>query len=177
MFNQGALEAASEVPTESVRDARPAFAVDEISQLAEIDARLSLGAVEALLARSNLTLGLGEGANWSVSVADWIALGFPNAPDAWQDPVSSRMAGFEAKVGAVQARVRTTPRRATGPDLLSLFAGARGQVGVIERAQLVLSKRGVSPPRVQPFHWDRDPPLGSAERSAFDLAAHALRGS
>ena len=177
MFNPGALEAESEFAVESTPEARPAFALDELSLLADVDARLSLGAVEASLARANSTLGLADDANWSSSVADWIALGFPGTADAWADPVGSRVAGFEASVSGVHARIRATPRRATGPDLLSLFAGARGRVGVIERAQLALRKRGASPARAQPFHWHRDPPLTAAEERAFELATRALRGS
>jgi alkyldihydroxyacetonephosphate synthase len=177
MFNPGALAAPSDVLPESPRVARPAFALDQVSRLAEVDARLSLGAVEALLERSNLTLGLARSTDWSASVADWIALGFPGAPDAWDDPVSSRIAGFEASAGGVQACIRATPRRATGPDLLSLFAAARGQVGVVERAQLAVTKRGTPPARVPPFRWDRDPPLSAAEQRAFELAAKALGGS
>jgi alkyldihydroxyacetonephosphate synthase len=176
MFNLGALVAPFEVPREALCVARPAFAIDEISQLAEVDARLSLGAVEALLAREDLTLGLAGSVDWSASVADWIALGFPNSLDAWDDPVASRIAGFEATAGGVQARVRATPRRATGPDLLSLFAGARGRVGVVERAALAATRRGASVTRVQPFRWDRDPPLSAAERRAFELAVTVLRG-
>jgi len=178
MFNPGALVAPRETPLASGRDERerPAFALDQLSQLAEVDARLSLGAVETLLSRANLTLGLAGRADWSASVADWIALGFPGSPDAWDDPVASRVAGFEATAGGILARVRTAPRRATGPDLLSLFAGARGQVGAVERVTLAVSKRAALPARVQPFHWDRDPPLNAAEQRAFELAATALRG-
>jgi hypothetical protein len=177
MFNLGALSTTDDVLAEAPREARAAFVLDELSQLVDVDAELSLGAVEALLARANLTLGLSANANWSASIADWIALGFPGARDPWDDPVLARVAGFEANAGGVQARIRTTPRRATGPDLLALFAGARGQVGAIERATLAVSKRGSSPARVQPFRWDRDPPLGLEEQHAFELAARALRGS
>ncbi len=177
MFNRGALVAPVEALSQSSQAELGAFAVDEVSQLAEVDARLSLGAVEALLSRTNLTLGLSGSVDWSVSVADWIALGFPGSPDAWDDPVLSRIAGFQASVGGVQARIRAAPRRATGPDLLSLFAGARGQVGVVERVALAVTKRGASPARVQPFRWHRDPPLSAAEGQAFELAARALRGS
>ncbi|HYP74599.1 MAG TPA: FAD-binding oxidoreductase [Polyangiaceae bacterium] len=177
IFNPGALEAPSGDVGEVPRGNRPSFELDEISQLAEVDARLSLGAVEASLTGSSLSLGLGEEAPWSLSVADWIALGLPHAPDPWQDPVGSRIAGFEATVGGIQARVRATPRRATGPDLLSLFVGTHGRIGVIDRAQLVLAKRGASLPRTQPFRWDRDPPLSAAEQRAFELAERALRGS
>jgi len=177
MFNPGALMPDPALAASDRVEPGPRFALDETSQLAEVDGRLSLGAVEALVARANLSLGLEEGAPWSLSVADWIARGFPSARDGFRDPVSSRVAGFQARVGDLQASVRTTPRRATGPDLLSLFAGVRGQVGVVERAQLVLVKRGAPEARVQPFHWDRDPPISVAEQQAFELAARALQRS
>lgn len=177
MFNPGALESDKDAARKTQLDARPAFAVDEISQLAEVDAQLSLGAVEALLERANLTLSLHDSAPWSASIAAWIALGFPGAPDAFRDPVAARVAGFEARVGGVQASVRATPRRATGPDLLSLFAGAHGRIGAVERALLAVTKRGAAAPRAQSFNWDRDPPLGAAEQSAFELAVSELRGT
>src|SRR6185369_6202413 len=177
MFNQGALEADQASRAAPPSSARPEFVLDEISQLLDVDARQSLAAVEALVARANLTLGLDQDAPWSISVADWIALGFPSAPDPWSDPVRSRVAGFEASVNGVQARIRAAPRRATGSDLLSLFAGARGRAGVVERAQLALTKRGVPAARGESFHWDRDPAISVAEQRAFELAARALRGN
>jgi alkyldihydroxyacetonephosphate synthase len=177
MFNQGALVAPSEASPLPAPGERPAFVLDEVSQLVEVDARLSLSAVEALLSRANLSLGLAAESDRSRSVADWIALGFPGAVDAWDDPVAARVAGFEANAGGVQARIRATPRRATGPDLLSLFAGTRGRVGVVERVTLGVTRRGVPPARAQHFHWDRDPALSVGERQAFELAAEAVRGS
>ncbi len=174
MFNPGALEAPFEVLPSVRRDERPELVLDSQSQLAEVDARLSLGAVEALLSRSGLTLGLDARAPWSASVNTWVGLGFPGAPDVWADPVAARVAGFEATAGGILARVRPSPRRATGPDLLALFAGTRGQIGEVERVTLAVSARGAASARAQPFHWDRDPPLSAAEERAFALARRAL---
>ena len=175
MFNPGALEAPFEVLPALPRAGRPEFALDQMSQLVEVDARLSLGAVEALLSRTGLSLGLSANAPWSVSVAGWIGLGFPGSRDPFADPVAARVAGFEATAGRVQARVRATPRRATGPDLLALFAGTRGQIGDLERATLAVEARGAHQPRVQPFHWDGDPAPSVAETRAFELVKRALR--
>ena len=174
MFNPGALEAPFEVLPTLPRDARPAFVLDETSRLAEVDARLSLGAVEALLARAGLSLGLDSGVDWSASIAAWVARGFPGAVDAFADPVAARVTGFEARAGGVQAHVRAAPRRATGPDLLALFAGAQGAIGTVERATLAVAPRGASAPRSQPFHWDRDPAPSDAERRAFELLRRAI---
>ena len=174
MFNPGALEAPFDVLPSSPRAQRPAFSLDAKSQLVEVDAGLSLGAVEALLSRMNLTLGLDSSVDWSSSVAGWIGSGFPGARDAWADPVGSRVAGFEATVSGVQAKVRTTPRRATGPDLLALFAGAGSRIGDVQRATLCVATRGAPLPRSEPFHWERDPAPSPAEARAFELARRAL---
>lgn len=174
MFNPGALEAPFEVQALVPRRERAAFSLDEVSQLAEVDAQLSLGAVEALLSRSGLTLGLAVDAPWTASVSAWVGLGFPGSRDVWADPVAAHVAGFEGSAGGVQARVRATPRRATGPDLLALFAGTHGQVGEVERITLAVEKRGASQPRAQSFRWDRDPPVTSAEARAFELARRSI---
>ena len=175
MFNPGALEAPFEVLPHVARDACPQFLLDPQSQLVDVDARLSLGAVEALLSRTGLTLGLSASAPWSTSVNTWVGLGFPGAPDVWSDPVAARVAGFEANAGGVQARVRATPRRATGPDLLALFAGTRGQIGEVERITLAVEPRAALRARPQSFHWDRDPALSAAEARAFELVKSSLR--
>ncbi|HEX3775515.1 MAG TPA: FAD-binding protein [Polyangiaceae bacterium] len=177
LFNPGALSAPLEVEAARERAGRARFALDEMSELVEVDAMLTLGTLEALLSRAGFTLALRGAVDWSSSVASWIGLGFPGSTDSFADPVSSRSAGFEARAGGIEARVRTAPRRATGPDLLALFAGARGAIGVVERASLVVRRRDAPEPRVEPFDWDRDPPLNAGEARAFELARRALVGS
>jgi alkyldihydroxyacetonephosphate synthase len=174
MFNPGALEAPFEVQPAFARDGRPPFVLDEKSRLVEVDARLSLGALEAMLSRTGLGLGLADGVNGSASIADWVACGFPGAPDSFRDPAAARVTGFEASAGGIQAHVRAAPRRATGPDLLALFAGARGAIGSVERVTLAVTPRGTAPPRSQPFHWDRDPAPSAAEQRAFELIRRAI---
>jgi alkyldihydroxyacetonephosphate synthase len=173
MFNPGALEAPFEVRPALPREGRPSFVLDERSRLAEVDTRLSLAAVEAMLSRTGLSLGL-AGVDGSASVAEWIARGFPGAPDSFLDPVAARVTGFEATAGGIQANVRAAPRRATGPDLLALFAGASGAIGTVERVTLAVSPRGMTQPRSQPFRWDRDPAPSAAEQRAFELLRGAI---
>jgi alkyldihydroxyacetonephosphate synthase len=175
LFNPGALEGPFQALPALAHTQCPPFSLDLRSELAEVDAELSLGAVEALLAGQGRTLGLARNAPWRASVADWVALGFPGARDAWADPVAARVAGFEASAGGVHARVRPTPRRATGPDLLALFAGVRGQIGQVQRVTLCVEARGAPRARSQPFCWPRDPALSSAEAQAFELVRRALR--
>ncbi|MEO8903144.1 MAG: FAD-linked oxidase C-terminal domain-containing protein, partial [Polyangiaceae bacterium] len=177
LFNPGALEGPFEVLPVLPRGARPAFVLDALSHLAEVDAQLSLGATESFLARAGLSLGLDTSADWSASVAAWVARGFPGARDAWLDPVATRITGFEATAGGVQARVRAAPRRATGPDLLALFAGAHEAVGKIERVTLAVQPIGATLPRSQPFQWDRDPAPNAGEARAFELLRRSLGSS
>jgi alkyldihydroxyacetonephosphate synthase len=175
LCNPGALSAPLEVQPAPARVGRAPLSLDEASQLVEVDAQLSLGTVEALLARRGFTLALSGAVDWSSTVAAWIGRGFSGSKDSFDDPVASRVAGFEANAGGVEARVRAAPRRATGPDLLALFAGTREQIGTVERATLTVSQRGAPEARVERFVWDRDPPLSAAEAHAFRLAQHALR--
>jgi alkyldihydroxyacetonephosphate synthase len=175
LFNPGALSAPFRAEPAVSCDVRDALVLDQSSQLAEVEAGLSLGAVEALLSARGFTLGLRGVVDWSTTVAGWIGHGFPGAKDAFDDPVASRVAGFEATAGGVQARVRAAPRRATGPDLLALFAGTRAEIGVVERVSLAVSPRGAAEPRIEPFSWDRDPPLNAGEARAFALVRRALR--
>jgi alkyldihydroxyacetonephosphate synthase len=175
MFNPGALEAPFEVLPTLPRDQRPAFALDERSRVVEVDARLSLGGVESLLSQSNLSLGLAGSVDWSASVDAWVAAGFPGGSDSFADPVATRVTGFEAAAGGVQARVRAAPRRATGPDLLALFAGTRGAIGQVERVTLAVTAVGARQPRGQPFDWQRDPALNAAEARAFERVKRELR--
>jgi alkyldihydroxyacetonephosphate synthase len=177
LFNPGTLEAPLSVLPAVSRAGRAPFSLDETSRLADVDARLSLGAVESLLSSSGLSLGLDASADWSSSIADWVARGFPGAMDSWSDPVATRVTGFEATAGGVQARVRSAPRRATGPDLLSLFAGAQRAVGEVLRVTLAVTPRGAPSARSQPFRWERDPAPNYAEARAFERLSRSLRSA
>lgn len=174
MFNPGALEAPFEVAAAAPAGRAP-FVLDARSGLAEVDARLSLGAVESLLERTGLTLALTPDAPWTASVNKWVGLGFPGAKDSWLDPVAARVAGFEASASGVQARVRPAPRRATGPDLLALFAGTRGRIGDVERISLAVEARGAVAPRSSPFRWPRDSAVSPREARAFELVRRRLQ--
>lgn len=177
LFNIGALEAPPSVSPAPTAGDRARFRLDEVSQLAEVDADLSLGAVEALLSRAGFTLGLGSSVPWATTISDWVARGFPGSRDVWADPVAAGVAGFEACVGSVQATVRATPRRATGPDLLALFAGTGARIGEVRRITLAVQVRGAAQPRVQPFHIERDPRLSAEEARAFELVTRSLRAN
>ncbi len=174
LFNPGALKALGVLPGLRPDEGRPAFALDEKSRLAEVDAGLALGAVEGFLSRTGLTLGLASSVDWSRSIRDWVGAGYPGARDAWSDPVAARVTGFEASASGVQVRVHAAPRRATGPDLLALFAGTQGAIGEIRRVTLAAQPIDAAPVRTQPFSWERDPAPTSSERAAFERVKRSL---
>jgi len=177
MFNPEALRAPLSVVAAPARGSREPFTLDRVSQLVEVDAQLSLGGLESLLDRHSLSLGLSENAPWTASLSDWISLGFPGARDAWADPVHSLVSGFEACASGVEARVRTAPRRATGPDLLALFAGTGNAVGRVERLTLAVSPRGVNPRPMAPFAWPRESAMNAGETHAFERICRSLSAS
>ncbi|MEJ7729947.1 MAG: FAD-binding protein [Polyangiaceae bacterium] len=133
--------------------------LDPASQLVHASGTATLASVQRAAAISGLDLGIDPGATDAehTTVAAWIAAGTPGAPDAWLDPVDHLVAGFQARLpGGAELSVRTSPRRAVGPDLLALFHGAAERVGTITAAHLRV--HGRQRPRGMPVSFDRDPP-------------------
>ncbi|HEY2408892.1 MAG TPA: FAD-binding oxidoreductase [Polyangiaceae bacterium] len=171
ILNSGALDASS-APRRNAPPPRAApISIDERSLLASLDTRLSLGSAQSLLGRRGLTLGLEPLADPSLSLADWIALGMLGSPDAWSDPVRTAVAGFSARVRDQSLTLAAAPRRATGPDLFALFAGARGAIGRVEQVTLPIRRVSAPVARSLPFNWDRDSALSAPEAAAFERVA------
>lgn len=162
-----------------VRDTEPAApflpgAVDEHSLLATFAGDVALEEAERALEARGLTLGL-SAAPGATRVADWVAAGLPGVRDPWTDPVAQVLAGFSAVLGnGRRLVVRPAPRRAVGPDLAALFAGAHGRIGRIEQATLAVRRRGAPPARVLPFAGERNPAPSDAENAAWERIVSAL---
>jgi alkyldihydroxyacetonephosphate synthase len=130
-----------------------------------------------MLASHGLTLGLTSRPDPSLDVARWIARGLPGASDPWSDPVAQPIAGLVARLHRGGTLViRPAPRRAVGPDLLALFAGAGEQLGVVQTATLCVRRREVPSARVLPFAIERNPPLSDGEKQAWARLVAELRG-
>jgi len=145
------------------------FELDERSQLATVAGALPLARVEAELAARGFTLGLEAAPDPALDVATWIARGLPGAPDPWSDPVSQPIAGLCARLHrGSELVIRPAPRRAVGPDLMALFAGAAERVGVVRSATLCVRRRSAPTARALPFAIDRNPPLSDGENAAWE---------
>jgi alkyldihydroxyacetonephosphate synthase len=179
----GVLNPGNLLPRESSTEARAnaapeptAFELDEASLLATFSGELSLERAETLLEGQGLTLGLASPPDPSLDIARWIAKGLPGSADPWSDPVAQPIAGLTARLNRGGTLViRPAPRRAVGPDLLALFAGAGERLGVVRTATLCVRRRGAPSARVLRFAIDRNPPLSDGESRAWERLVSELR--
>ncbi|MCA9593513.1 MAG: FAD-binding oxidoreductase [Myxococcales bacterium] len=172
--NPGALTPREDGPAPQATPPPTLPQIDEHSLLARFSGDTPLGVAHELLARSGLELGLSEPPDPSLTIARFIAEGLPGAPDPWSDPVAQPIAGFDATLSTgEQLSVRPSPRRAVGPDLSSLFVGAREAVGSIDGATLTVRRRGAPAARQLPFHRDRHPKLEGPEQNAWERLVRA----
>ncbi|MBK8253586.1 MAG: FAD-binding oxidoreductase [Polyangiaceae bacterium] len=157
--------------------------LDRTSLLVNAAGTSTLRTIENAVQREGLTLGLQNGADLDMTVAAWIAAGLPGARDGWLDPADHTVAGFGARLGTgAPLAVHPGPRRAVGPDLFALFAGARERVGVITSAWLrvhrhvpVHAQPRTTLPRPLATSLDRSPAVSSVEAAWIDRALNAAR--
>ncbi len=161
-----------------VRKLEERLSVDRISLLAEFDASISVDEAQNLLYREGLCLGLEQAFDTSISLDAWAGSGLLGLRDPFADPVEQRIAGWEARLhSGIDLHARPVPRRATGPDLLSLFLGAHGECGHFRRLCLRVypsaeASRGQG--RAHAFVWDRNPQLLGSERALWERLKRAL---
>jgi len=155
------------------------IAIDKASLVADIAGNMTLEAAEHALASEGLTLGLDpKGLRRETTIAEWLAEGAPGARDPWLDPVDHLVAGLDARLAdGKELRVRPSPRRAVGPDLVALLFGTRGRFGTITRAHLRVHPRGGRRAETHPFVRERAPALSQGERDLFDAIAREMRVS
>lgn len=150
--------------------------IDRVSQLVEVDARLTLDELENLLFKQGFTAGVAAGVavEGSTSLAEWAARGLPGLPSRWDDPVARPVAGLVGRLATGEiCALRAAPRRAEGPDLTACFVGTGGALGHLERVTLAVARRGVHvdpTPGVRPATSTPTP----AERAAFDEVRRTL---
>ena len=140
------------------------FALDEVSMLATIPAAMTLREVRGRLEPRGWRLPLVSAADESLPVGAWIEAGAPGSFDPWSDPCDHLLAGLRTVLpSGDELRIRPCPRRAAGPDLIALFAGAGGRFGRVEQVDLRVRKADEPPARPLPFAGPRDLPLTPGE--------------
>jgi alkyldihydroxyacetonephosphate synthase len=152
----------------------PSPEVDRASMLVHARGSATLAEVEHALRPAGLSLGLDTGALGDTSIDRWLGEGAPGGPDPWSDPVDHLVAGFSARLpSGAELDVRPAPRRAVGPDVLSLFFGTRGATGAIEAAHLRAHGAG----RARPLSaaLERNPSIDAPEQALIDRVLAAAR--
>jgi len=102
-----------------------------------------LADLETELAAHGLTLDLASVPD--VTVAAWLETGAQGARSAWLDPADHLVAGITTS----KFSIHPAPRRAVGPDLLSMVLGLRSELVRIESVWLRVHRKGVARPVAQ----------------------------
>ncbi|HEU4407415.1 MAG TPA: FAD-binding oxidoreductase [Polyangiaceae bacterium] len=165
LFNPGALAPTDEGGRAPAPPDDPSFQVDEASLLVRAPADMTLGELRRRLHARALRLPA-EG-HEGLRIDAWLAAGLPGAPDPWADPVARPLAGLDARMPSGRVlHVATAPRRAVGPDLLSLFVGTKGP-GRLLSATLRVEREGAGAARPTRFRFERDAPIGAGEAALW----------
>ena len=152
--------------------------LDRESLLVEVEGGETLGHLEAYLASSELTLDVEGATSPNDTVASWLARGARGARDAWLDPADHLLAGLEMRLhDGTHVAIRPAPRRAVGPDLVSLVVGMQERYATVERAWLRVQRVGVKRPDHGRLGVDLDPPLEAGETRLLGAIAKSLAGA
>jgi len=140
------------------------FALDRESLLVSAPGDAHVHELERFLEGEGLTLDLSPMPD--ATIADWLGRGANGSRSPWLDPADHLLAGFEATLkDGRRLEVRPAPRRAVGPDMLSLFFGTENRFGTFTRAWLRVHPKLVTRPATGPF---------DAKDAALERGEHAL---
>lgn len=142
------------------------ISLDEESLLVHAKGAERLADLEATLGAQGLTLDLETVPD--LTVAAWLESGAEGARPAWLDPADHLVAGITTS----RFSIKPAPRRAVGPDLLSIVLGARGQFVQIESVWLRVHRKGVERPTMS-FDVPRQD-VTDDERRMFDAIKTAF---
>lgn len=123
--------------------------------------------LERALSRDGLTLDLSVVPD--VTVAAWLEGGAEGARSAWLDPADHLVAGITTD----KLTIKPAPRRAVGPDLLSLVLGTGGRFVRIESVWIRVHRKDVVRPIV-PFTSEQTS-LNDDERRLYDACFDAIK--
>jgi alkyldihydroxyacetonephosphate synthase len=120
---------------------REVIAVDEESQVVEVQAGIRGDRLEAALGERGLTVGHYPQSLAISSVGGWIASRSAGQASAGYGAIEDVLQGLVAVLAYGRVvRLRAVPRSAAGPDLRQLFVGSEGTLGVVTEATLSVAR-------------------------------------
>jgi alkyldihydroxyacetonephosphate synthase len=133
----------------------------ESDHVVEVEAGRSMSEVEAYCVAKGFSMRLE--AIPDMPVAAWLSEGAPGSRSPFLDPADHLIAGLHGVLkNGKPIRIPPCPRRAAGPDMVSLFQGQWGRFGSIERVWLRVHAKDASAPTF-PLARDTNPKLTSME--------------
>ncbi len=151
--------------------------LDATSLLVLASATARLLDIEAKLNVDGYTLAL-EPLPSDVAIGAWIAAGAPGTPAWWKDPVDHLVAGFDARLlDGREFSIRPAPRRAVGPDLLSLIFGAGDRLLTLQRVWLRVHRIGVPRPQSAAFVSPPERAVGETEAKLWVTLEQQVRNN
>jgi alkyldihydroxyacetonephosphate synthase len=119
---------------------RSGLSLDRESLLVHAKGSDRLSDLEVTLSLQGLTLDLEKIPD--ATVAAWLETGAEGARSAWLDPADHLVAGITTN----RFSIKPAPRRAVGPDLLSLVLGAHARFVEIESVWLRVHRKDATRP-------------------------------
>lgn len=138
LLNPNTFEPLRDAPAIRLREPLPG--VDALSGIATFRGTAPLVEIEGAAQAKGFSLGL-QGPLPALTLGEFIDAGLPGLPDPFADPVRGNVCGLEARGPVAHFRLLAAPRRATGPNLMALCVGARGEIARVESASLALVRR------------------------------------
>lgn len=141
---------------------------DQESLLVHSHGDSTLGQLEDLAHGRGLTLAITD-LQRDETLRSFVARGGPGSLDPWEDPADHMLAGFTARLlSGDTVRIPPGPRRAVGPDLLSLFWGCEEKVGALTSAFLRVHRTASKARALPAPSIDRAPPFSHGERELIE---------
>src|SRR5262249_6889227 len=109
--------------------------LDELSLVVHAQAGIEVRALEATLNERGLTLGDFPAETYRSTLGGILAARAPGRATSRLGPIESTCIGLSVVLADGRTvHIKAAPRRATGPDLMRLFLGGEGILGVITAA-------------------------------------------
>lgn len=146
--------------------------MDEVSGVAHVQAGILGVELEERLNRSGFSLGHVPSSMTTATLGGWLSTRSAGLMSSRYGRISEMCLGVTAVMADGQVvHTRVAPRRSTGPDLMHLFLGAEGTLGVLTAAHLRLHRL----PMHRQFDAFRFESLEAAARALPCLLARGVR--